>query len=166
MHTSSSWTTKAGLPASTHLHMAHWNGYVQVPQGCVLHGLDHQKAIPELIPLCREDIPVGKRGLILALTTQCNALPNTTIRSSPDIAFDVHGGITYSGPMPPERLHGTWCFGFDTNHWGDSPDTCTEEYVKAECESLAEQIAAFLATQHQLCQTNQNNKISTLTANV
>lgn len=32
----------------------------------------------------------------------------------------VHGGITFSGPMPEEGVE--WAVGFDCGHYGDAPD--------------------------------------------
>lgn len=90
---------------------------------------------------------------------------------SPESRFDVHGGLTYSdfccghvchvpGPGEPDDV---WWFGFDTCHWNDLmpgheavlrpirsvPRPLLDyrvyrdvEWVKAEVEKLAEQIAA------------------------
>lgn len=52
----------------------------------------------------------------------------------------VHGGITFSGPS---RLDGTgWWIGWDTMHYGDTPDRWTLDAVIAETNRLAEQVAA------------------------
>ena len=140
------WTTKAGLRAHVTLYMGHWNGYVEVPKDSILFGLDYYKPIPELECLANEETQVGKKGNLLAFTAAVNALPGKAIRSSPDLAFDVHGGLTYSGhgPRSIEDKPGWW-FGFDTGHYGDTPENCPKEYVISECERLAEQIQAFLS---------------------
>lgn len=70
--------------------------------------------------------------------------------------ISVHGGLTYSYPVPNESSPNEpvfWRFGFDCAHWGDgSPglrvyradgEYRTVEYVTAECESLAAQLAAM-----------------------
>ena len=76
----------------------------------------------------------------------------------PAIAFDVHGGITFSEkgnhPLPDSPL---WWFGFDCGHYMDAPAPefiekwpsilqhmegihRTLDYCVDECESLADQI--------------------------
>lgn len=135
------WTTRAGLTA----HCVHgpWNrcGYVGVPVGHPLHGVDYNATTPHLPTECDE--PIGKRGLLSCLTSRG--------LNSPVMAFDVHGSLTHSGPIgciPGDD----WLFGFDCGHagdgrWGSMAEYSdgpvrTEEYVVSECESLAEQIVA------------------------
>jgi hypothetical protein len=64
----------------------------------------------------------------------------------------VHGGITYSAPVPVEAIRGGrpveclvpnllppagwWVFGFDTCHSGDTPQSWPHEKVLAETEKL------------------------------
>lgn len=67
--------------------------------------------------------------------------------------LDVHGGITYSEKGLPRAIHDrigeVWTFGFDCAHAGDLRPEWPEdggtyrhlEYVKAEVESLARQLA-------------------------
>ena len=89
-------------------------------------------------------------------TCTVDALEGQEIRSSPDVAFDVHGGLTYSGGMPGVKDDPSWWFGFDTAHSGDTLDNCPKEYVIEECERLAEQFQAFLSKQ-----TKENNEDQT-----
>lgn len=49
-----------------------------------------------------------------------------------------HRGEKNDRPAPAD---GIWWFGFDCAHYGDSLANCTLEFVKHECEQLAEQIA-------------------------
>ena len=82
--------------------------------------------------------------------------------------IDVHGGLSYSGGGPEYPIpnpNDLWWFGFDCCHVGDRPDPAllgperarreaelcadkygtvkTEEYVVAECEKLAKQLADY-----------------------
>ncbi len=62
------------------------------------------------------------------------------------VPADVHGGLTFGSQhvkwdLPPD-YH--W-FGFDTCHWGDNADNCTEAYVKTETERLADQARAAVS---------------------
>ena len=70
---------------------------------------------------------------------------------SPDLVFEVHGGLTYSGGQDdyPVNTDGeSWWFGFDCAHLGDATAyhheagdvQRSDRYVVAECESLARQI--------------------------
>lgn len=55
-----------------------------------------------------------------------------------DIEAAVHGGLTYAqfNPKFGERL---WWVGFDTMHYNDNRDSCDEQYVLGEVESLKQQ---------------------------
>lgn len=90
---------------------------------------------------------------------------------SPDGAVRVHGGLTFASSCSEERVegichvpqpgrpHDVWWFGFDCAHAGDltpasakhglriyADDTYRDvAYVKAECASLAQQLAAVSA---------------------
>lgn len=143
------WTTKAGLRAIV-LELStpppygmRWTtGYVEVPKGHVMHGVGYSQQIEPLIEAIKGEVPVGSKGILLAVTAGVGALPNQTLRASPDVVFDVHGGLTYAGAggkYPAEGGDGWW-FGFDTNHYQDGPFEQSESYTAAECERLAEQI--------------------------
>ena len=92
--------------------------------------------------------PLGKRGIL-------SAVVHTPEAPRIDILFDVHGSLTFSGEL--HGVEGHW-FGFDCAHAGDLqpgyslPFTSDDdeyrdiEYVRAECRSLAEQLAAVAAT--------------------
>ena len=71
---------------------------------------------------------------------------------SPESMLSVHGGITFSGKHRGEKK--VWCFGFDCAHLDDLVPGMIHyglskgkyrnwEYVKKECEQLAEQLATY-----------------------
>lgn len=122
------WKTESGLPALVvrNLSMGHLCGYVAVPPGHPLYGKDYD---------------------------------------TPDVS--VHGGLTYAAKCMGRVCHipeegetdDVWWFGFDAGHFGDrSPGTeaalsgflaqsefktgtyKTLDYMKKECELLAEQL--------------------------
>ena len=73
---------------------------------------------------------------------------------SPEIAFDVHGGLTFSGEFKEylaPNVANLWWFGFHCAHGNDTtkyrynPNGVFRDatYVEQECESLAQQIARF-----------------------
>lgn len=59
----------------------------------------------------------------------------------PVAELQVHGGTTFSGPG---RLTGDgWWIGFDTMHYGDTPEAWPIERVRDETNKLASQIASL-----------------------
>lgn len=152
------WMTAAGFRAVVLMTtMGHRCGYVGLPVGHPLHGVNYSSAAPCLSFPAEE--PIGKRGIIPLLCADGKA--------SPDVVFDVHGGITYAEGKAdyPAPSDGLWWFGYDCGHAGDSP--CDEyiveqrekypdkpymwrdsfdsehrslDYCIAECESLAQQM--------------------------
>lgn len=83
--------------------------------------------------------------------------------NSPDVYFNVHGGVTYTGGGKGSKYpveSDLWWFGYDCNHAGDGKDLSvvsdalreikirfptygiirTTEYCIDECKSLAEQL--------------------------
>ncbi len=73
-----------------------------------------------------------------------------------DIPVTAHGGLTYSGNIIKDLIYSSnikdieedeinkWYFGFDCGHYTDMCDDYKDmEYVKNECESLAEQLSKF-----------------------
>lgn len=125
-------------------------GYVEVPIGHPLHGVQYDWTIPaSLVPAARAVLagPVGQRG-ILDCFIQADR-PVEQMRAG--FLFDVHGGITFTGPAYWDHELGWW-FGFDCGHAGDlSPRLGTMSgdvyrnmpFVRAQCESLAEQLEAI-----------------------
>lgn len=154
------WTTQAGFRAVVTMgDMGYRCGYVGLPKGHPLYGMEYSEPSPALtVP--SDDEPVGKRG---AITLLCATPEHMT---SPEMVFDVHGSLTFSGngcgqyPVPSDL----WWFGYDCGHagdgrslaylqemrerypdgpimWIDDGEFRSLEYCIEECESLAQQIA-------------------------
>lgn len=137
------WITKSGLravcgPVDVGRHRV---GYVAIDKTHPLFKIGYNEETPKLASLCTADAKCGKKSptllFIIALSDH--------IPMEPQVAFDVHGGITFSGsgddyPVPSPGL---WWYGFDCAHLDDTPETCTQEYVESECERLAQQLASF-----------------------
>jgi hypothetical protein len=156
------WTTHAGFRAVVILtEMGHRCGYVGVPKGHPLHGVGYSQDCDALTFPAEESI--GKRGIIPLLCADGE-------KSSPEIVFDVHGGLTYSGGNDeyPVKSDDLWWFGYDCAHAGDAPSPeavadrvrrmgamferhesevhRTLGYCVGECESLAAQFVSRVAT--------------------
>lgn len=150
------WTTAAGLRAVVLMtSMGHHCGYVAVPAGHVLHGCEYS-APHAALSTPDDDEPLGKRSPIAVM---CAALDASRLQA-PDMVFNVHGGLTYSGgsaTYPAVSDDAPWWFGYDCAHLGDSPKPASSDaedsyfygsggefrdldYCAAECESLARQI--------------------------
>jgi len=147
-------------------HSGNLCGYVRIGEAHPLFGVGyHEKsdALAEALTQ-RTEMPIGKMPpMTLVLCSMDDDIPPT-----PDVVFDVHGGITYSGEYPcgwfvtSERSGALgfapnegWWFGFDCAHCNDmSPggherhgwSVCRDEvyrdmdYVKSETERLAKQL--------------------------
>lgn len=120
----------------------HRCGYVGVTGKHPLFEADYSQAVKKPIP----SGPIGKRGIIPVFF-----MAGKTDEGVPlDVYFDVHGGLTYSRLTKPGDTYPchveepTWFFGFDCAHSGDDFDGGQSlEYVAAECESLAKQLAEY-----------------------
>lgn len=116
----------------------HRCGYVGITNEHPLYGVDYSATCEvlqnKLEWLKRQE--TGKRGIIPCFTWDGESV-------SPEIYFNVHGGITFSGgegkyPVKSDR----WFYGFDCGHCDDhEPGGRSLEYCVAECESLADQLA-------------------------
>jgi hypothetical protein len=151
------WTTKAGLEAACLIMTSggrkrHRCGYVAVPLGHPLHGVGYDEEHAELAPTA-DEAEIGKKSPLLVVTAGVGASRGKgALRCSPDVAFDVHGGLTYSGGGKGYPVAGDgWWFGFDCAHDGDGVIEPGEfdlgrgyarslPYVIGECEHLAAQI--------------------------
>lgn len=140
-------------------------GYVGVKKSSPLYGVDYGEDLKneELLDGLK-DAEIGKRGVVPVLCWDGEKV-------SPDLLFNVHGGLTYSaGNDYPVKKEDTWWFGFDCGHCDDAKDwealkqnfpkerwetvyeielkyptggtIRTKEYVMQECKSLVEQIIA------------------------
>ena len=140
--------------------MGHRCGYVAVEKDSPLYKISYHENLnkPELLSELKQ-AKIDKRGLLSVFCWNGES-------TSPEILFNVHGGITYSGGncYPITRSRQLWWFGFDCAHYDDRKDLDkyyeyfkkkpesyisimnsgvirTEEYVAQECKNLAEQIA-------------------------
>lgn len=139
------WTTKAGYKATIrsvewdtfegerHCHLC---GYVLVPENHPWFGKAYGARSGFAIP---EDEPIGDRGAISVFCMSLDDDAPTNARI--DLLIDVHGSITYAGYEWEAKDE--WCFGFDCNHYRDTPEYWTEERVAQECERLAEQLKRY-----------------------
>jgi|HubBroStandDraft_5_1064220.scaffolds.fasta_scaffold125659_2 hypothetical protein len=134
------WVTRAGLHAIAN-RVSHWCGYVAVPPGHPCHG--------------KSDSWDGDEP-------------------SPIQQLDVHGGVTYTNAChgevchvpPPGEPADVWWIGFDCGHGHDMTPTRAKydldsvlpgrgkreeyrdiQYVRGQCESLAEQLQAMTTTE-------------------
>lgn len=141
------WITESGLRAVCIMANDgdHRCGYVGIPKDHVLYGVDHSEHSDKLSEAYKKVMnePIGKRSIF---TIICHRKGHC----SPEIIFDVHGSITYSGGRGKYPVKGDeWWFGFDCAHAGDktklsfSSDDVerTLDYVVSECESLAKQLS-------------------------
>lgn len=129
-------------------------GYVQIPGGHPLFGLDYSDVAPGILMEDLAEEPIGKRGIISLICASNDKGARL------DILFDVHGSLTFAGPR---HAKDDWWLGFDCGHSGDGKDAAlmdarqnsiyarygfsdgpvrTADYVEAECVSLAAQIVA------------------------
>ncbi|MDY0301492.1 MAG: hypothetical protein RBQ99_07915 [Trichlorobacter sp.] len=149
--------------ALTHGHRC---GYVGVPRGHVLYGIEYSATLPDAVSFVTEEImenaDLSHRGSIpvfyAALTGEMNRL---------DVVVDVHGSLTYSdggeGTLYPVPDNALWWFGFGCAHAGDGKDFSimdektkemyssgfryyseglirSKEYVMQHCKLLARQL--------------------------
>jgi len=137
--------------------MGHLCGYVGIYKNHPLYGVDYNARSETLRDMLNDmmDKPVPDRFAVLLAALAGEIDPR------PDVVFEVHGGLTYSDWQAPEMAKdGCWWYGFDCAHVGDlAPkdmnfrmehgwelrgDTYRDiEYVKAETERLADQLAAL-----------------------
>ncbi|MGE8691120.1 MAG: hypothetical protein ACN6PJ_28510 [Achromobacter sp.] len=139
------WTTEAGLRAVViWVRDSHRCGYVGVPAGHPLFGIRYSQPCVALMRPA-EGETIGKRSPLALL---CAAGDEHRMQS-PEVVFDVHGGITYSnGTADYPAPSALWWFGFDCAHSGDRSHGGSTgvmrdlPYCVDECESLASQIVA------------------------
>jgi hypothetical protein len=125
----------------------HLNGYVRLPEGHPLHGIEYDADLPPALKPIGDvemEAPIGKRGAIDALLIAWRGEMHAG-----DL-FNVHGSVTYSGEL--RSREGFW-YGFDCAHAGDLCPIYAQRYseldggtyrdlayVQQECRSLALQL--------------------------
>lgn len=134
--------------------MGHRCGYVRIPEGHPLHGLEYSDPAPGVSREELADEQIGKRGAIPVFISALDEGRRVAI----DVLFNVHGSVTWSASR--KNTSGDWWLGFDCAHSGDNPDPAlmtqaqrmdsfrwspdgvvrSLDYVRSECESLARQI--------------------------
>lgn len=155
------WTTAAGFRAVVIMgDLGHHCGYVGLPPGHPLFGCEYS-ASSAALQRPADDEQVGGRSAISVL---CAAFDESRMQA-PEMVFDVHGSLTYSGGNGKYPVESNlWWFGYDCAHHGDrasdeyletlrtkypdmpfmwSDETGTfrdADYCERECESLARQI--------------------------
>ena len=143
-------------------YMGHRCGYVGLPKSHPLHGAEYGEATSILSASWQraKHGATGKRGVIPLF---CAAISSDAENATPELVFDVHGGITYSGDSKtyPVKNTGRWWYGFDAGHCDDAKDLNaidnpqlretysrlqeygtirTLEYMMSECASLVKQL--------------------------
>ncbi|CAB3952786.1 hypothetical protein [Achromobacter piechaudii] len=139
------WITAAGFRAVViMIKDSHRCGYVGVSPDHPLFDAEYSKPCAALTRPA-DDESIGKRSPLALL---CVAGDESRMQS-PEIVFDVHGGVTYSGNSDTYPVQSElWWFGFDCAHAGDQSHGGITgvmrdlDYCVAECESLAAQIVA------------------------
>jgi len=134
-------------------------GYVEIPKGHTLYGLDYSAQLPITFKEISKQ-SIGKRGIISVL---CAQRLKKDDKVSMDLLFNVHGGITFSGEFKKGK---GWWIGFDCAHAGDGRDISImdkrhkemnekchldfdgdviriKKYVEKECKSLINQIKKY-----------------------
>lgn len=160
------WITAAGLRAvvivcrdrRTNLR-SHRCGYIGLPLEHALYGVKATDQVPTIKQEDVDSLPLGKRSLLGVLAASAGGDEEGLISRSPDVLFDVHGGLTYSTGAPQDNDYPVssspqlFWYGFDCAHYGDGKIEGDDRlfqgparslaYVSDECERLAEQLAAF-----------------------
>lgn len=150
------WITEAGLRAVVlFVNESHHCGYVELWENHPLEGIDYDQPIPgDKTDI--DSLSLGRKSPLAAIGAY--NLETNNFDHRPDIIFDVHGGITYSGwasdeePYPVADSTRFW-YGFDCAHATDvvlrvrsfDRDATFKDlnYVAAECESLAKQLLRY-----------------------
>lgn len=121
---------------------SHWCGYVALPESHPFYNRAYnEKGCPPDLHAALMRSPLGKRSAF-SLFSVSEDPAETAIGE----LIDVHGGVTFSGDWKNKNIPGFW-WGFDCAHAGDktpySPDGEFRDldYVKAECASMAYQLA-------------------------
>ena len=144
-----SWVTAAGLPAAVTMNKRGFRCvYVAVSRCSPLYGVSYYEQIPQITKDMTEQVTLGVKSPILAVTAGCGADNDNSLRRSLDVIIGVHGGLTYAGKAdgyPIKLLEPGWWFGYDCNHYRDeAPGGQPNLYCREQCESLAKQLASFV----------------------
>jgi hypothetical protein len=145
--------------------LRHWCGYVGVKPSHPLYGVDFQDVVPYPDVWKERAADIDGHGVLNVFMHALKPDEIPTGFAPLSLVLSVHGGLSFSGHFG--LLRHWWFFGFDCGHAGDlSPGfvhllestgfdsahlrliegfrtyrTC--DYVRHECITLAEQIAAY-----------------------
>jgi hypothetical protein len=99
-----------------------WNGYVGIEPGHPLHGLHHNDPVPQwAVDPARQrlssDVNLDNVDVftLLQAAVRGGGVENITFGT----LIDVHGGLSWSGPLSQLKPPDYWQFGFDCGHGGD-----------------------------------------------
>lgn len=142
--------------------MGHRCGYVGIPNYHPLYRKPYDKSTKVLTKMLKKvkKEPIGKRGIISLFCWDGK-------KTTPEIIFNVHGGLTFSGGSGkyPIKKKNTWWFGYDCGHAGDGMDLSiippevrkiherfpredpvrSLDYCISECENLARQLKQIVS---------------------
>lgn len=114
-------------------------GYVNIPPEHPWYGKHYTDRVR--IATTAKTIGSGDHSLIADLMLMADDNDEEPLYFRIDYIIGVHGGITYSNRNQYEKE--SWCFGFDCDHYGDSPKYWTVERVTEELEWLAKQLKEY-----------------------
>lgn len=128
--------------------LGHRCGYVGVPEGHFMFGKKYSDKFLDFEDVKGDE--VGKRGIIPIVC----ALDEHPVLVSPDIYFNVHGSLTYSGPGNGKDKAGNtvgypveselWWFGFDCAHYDDGVDIQQAfKYGLVRAQDITDNYAAY-----------------------
>lgn len=124
-----------------HPNLGHLCGYVEVPPDHALFGVEYDNRVPDSLRHIEATIKNGTAGdrgivnLFLAALNDGNLYVGDLI--------DVHGSVTFSGPLKVGAFESPWAWGFDCAHLDDTTERWDEDAVTQETERMAAQIAAI-----------------------
>lgn len=134
-----------------------WCGYVRVPGGHRLHGVNYDDMVSGPPTACIERSIDGEKIGFITLMTASIGVDKASNSYRLDLLIDAHGGLTFSRPHAPgrDKVDGEWWLGFDCSHAGDAcpgvrgylshadEQYRDAEYARGICRSIAEQISAW-----------------------
>lgn len=129
-----------------------WCGYVGVPKSHPWFGKTYRDTVKPTKDMLGPRDPLDHGVLDVFCVALSGVNPEEKLEIG--LALRVHGGITWSEDHKPcQKPDGFWWFGFDCAHAGDLCPSMAEryppstdvyrdqQYVVAECQSLAAQLA-------------------------
>ena len=134
-------------------YSVHLCGYVGIPRDHPLFGKDYSDIVTTDPGVFIRKVSIGDDVGIVSMFCNADKVDPETNTMPLDLAFSVHGGITYSGRLYTLKYTRLWWFGFDCSHCDDltSPDPRWStggvyrdmEFVTQETERLARQLSEW-----------------------